>query len=385
MTVALGNAALNTTYDWPAERARGRYWVTDPMFGAVGDGTTDDSSAIDACIAAAGEETGTVLFPAGVFNIGTGLSAITANNLHVKGMGWGVTKLLLTPTGDGDIAMNFDKGGTAGFYWEVSDLSIKTTDTSYNKTAIRMEDARSCRIDRVHIEDFGGAGTDSIGIQLLGRELVTFNQLKIDANVPIRLSKNPNESTIDVDEFNFTDLYMISSDTTDTLTRACILADGDVIFKRLYMSGSNAFVKGDYGFYYVTSGLVAVSQRGISINGFHTEQMETTGWSIYIDATGGSNSRFPRNLSLRDGHLQETNNGIYIRGVEHVGLSQMTMAHGSAKTILDIDGASDKTLSMNWEGVWTLPTSNSPGAVNVSSLALVSQFRDENDTPLFLT
>ena len=349
--------------NWIFSRYNGVVNVKD--YGATGDGTTDDSTAIDLAIAAAGEEIGEVFFPAGVYNVGTGLAAIAANVIRLRGAGRHITKIKHTPTADGQVCIDFDKGGTSGYYWDVRDLSITTSDTSYNKTALRFEDARELNIDNIFISGFEGASTDSVGIQFLGRELVTLTNSHVFANVPIRLSGNTNNAEIDVDAFSFQNIYLISENSTDTLTRACILVDGDVIFKALSITGANSFAKGDYGLYYVTSALVGTSQRQIKIADTNIEQLESGGTNIYIDTTQGSNTRDLRLLTVDNCLFDEARAGLYLRGVENVQISNSHLAQGTGVSIIDVTGASGSTYGLVFTNVWT---QSSPGTLDIASM-----------------
>lgn len=58
--------ALSTRVDarfWALERANGVHWVTDPEYGATGDGTTDDTATVDGWLAVGGE----LLIPEGTY------------------------------------------------------------------------------------------------------------------------------------------------------------------------------------------------------------------------------------------------------------------------------------------------------------------------------
>jgi hypothetical protein len=65
----------------------GVYDVTSPQFGAVGDGKSGDSRAIQAAIDAAGAVGGVVWFPAGTYLIDAGL--IIPRQVVLDGCGWG--------------------------------------------------------------------------------------------------------------------------------------------------------------------------------------------------------------------------------------------------------------------------------------------------------
>lgn len=68
-------------------------------YGAVGNGTTDDSTAIQAAIAAAvADGGGQVYIPAGVWYLGTTGLQITGNRVHIRGAGRMATQLLYAGT-----------------------------------------------------------------------------------------------------------------------------------------------------------------------------------------------------------------------------------------------------------------------------------------------
>ena len=62
--------------------------------GAIGDGTTDDSAAIQEAIDAAEVSGGAVYFPIGVYLINTGLQAVLSNNLGINFVGAGFGSVL---------------------------------------------------------------------------------------------------------------------------------------------------------------------------------------------------------------------------------------------------------------------------------------------------
>jgi hypothetical protein len=99
----------------PGSSSRGRIFdVTS--YGAKGDGTTDDSVAINAAIAAAGIRGGTVYFPGGTFALGSPLSGKYAN-IHFVGEA-GSTTLLRLPVGANASFMTPDAGTYTGYAFE---------------------------------------------------------------------------------------------------------------------------------------------------------------------------------------------------------------------------------------------------------------------------
>lgn len=99
--------------------------VIDPTarkFGAKGDGTTDDSAAIQAAIDAAGDAGGGLVFlPAGTFRVGSALT-VSDSNIHIVGAGRDLTTL----DGGGANASAIVLADAATIsYFEVRDLTIR--------------------------------------------------------------------------------------------------------------------------------------------------------------------------------------------------------------------------------------------------------------------
>lgn len=67
-------------------------WYNVKAHGALGDGTTDDTTAINSVIALANASTGVVFFPRGTYKISAGLTPITSGVI-IKGAGKGATTI----------------------------------------------------------------------------------------------------------------------------------------------------------------------------------------------------------------------------------------------------------------------------------------------------
>jgi len=118
--------------------------VKNPKFGAMGDGITDDTFAIQKAIDSA---TGgnTVFFPAGSYIISSTLR-ISANGVHLKGQGTGATTIYNTSTN----LDSFYFGGNTQQVMKcsISDMSISSTVSKTSGAAIRFGsdtiDIRNC-------------------------------------------------------------------------------------------------------------------------------------------------------------------------------------------------------------------------------------------------
>jgi len=93
----LANASMPTTTETPAPSStvndNGEQVFDVKTYGAVGDGSTDDTAAIRSAITAASATGGTVFFPAGVFVLPSLLTCKSLNNVSFQGSGKSTTIL----------------------------------------------------------------------------------------------------------------------------------------------------------------------------------------------------------------------------------------------------------------------------------------------------
>jgi hypothetical protein len=135
---------------------RGVVEATD--FGAIGDGTTDDTAALTAAIAALTATGGTVLIPSGTFKITSPLALRGRTTFTGAGMYATVIKAV------GCHGLTFDGGnGTpttilhASYYTTVRDLAVQG-DFTAGKNGVNIERASEWSFERVRICDFAAIG-----------------------------------------------------------------------------------------------------------------------------------------------------------------------------------------------------------------------------------
>lgn len=104
--------------------------VKDPTYGAKGDGATDDTTAIQNCMNAAGAVKGTVIFPAGTYRHTSVLSPPTGVSL------WGVGSagsVLSLDHGTADqLSYNYSVGGNPGWQ-EIRNLALQASQSNNGK------------------------------------------------------------------------------------------------------------------------------------------------------------------------------------------------------------------------------------------------------------
>jgi hypothetical protein len=98
-----GTTSISTATEPPATTSRvnhnGRQLFDVKTYGAVGDGSTDDTAAIRSAITAASAAGGVVFFPPGVFVLPSRLACNSLNNVSFQGSGKSLTTLKSTIPG----------------------------------------------------------------------------------------------------------------------------------------------------------------------------------------------------------------------------------------------------------------------------------------------
>lgn len=276
-------------------------------FGAVGNGTTDDTVAIQAAITAAGANA-KVLLGNRTYKI-TSTLTITASNFALEGTSPGGSRLLFVPTAD-DVAIAIGNGASTVNYVQLRNFELWSTDTTYTKTAIDVSDIHFFIMDGVTIggSDTGvggtnswGGGTGSIGVHLHGRDFIKLLPTStVAAEKPVVISTNPN--------------YPIEFDHSECL--AYLIADGYPCIRvddGVYQSNSTysgAWAGGTHG-YYCSDTTSGTTSHGIKFQNIRVEQgQDATAYSIYFDGNGACNG-----FSIVNTYLDINKRGIYLRSI----------------------------------------------------------------------
>lgn len=143
--------------------------VKDPIYGAIGDGVTDDATAIQATITAAALVKGIVLFPAGTYRVTTKITVPVGVSL------WGMTpqgSILTLDHATADL-LEYGAGGAAAAQ-EIRNLTLTVSQANTgNLIALTAAGSRIVNVYGCLIGDSSGShSTDSI-VVLAGRLLIS--------------------------------------------------------------------------------------------------------------------------------------------------------------------------------------------------------------------
>lgn len=211
-------------------QGKARDVVSVQDFGALGNGTTDDTAAIQAAIDAGGGNS-TIYFPAGTYLI-TSTITISDDRTQLRCAGIWVTIFKFQPTAD-DVMFAFDKG--AGNILAQCSLTggcaFTSTDTNYAKIGVQVSDSSCTMLKDIHFLNWHTAsGGNSVIIESKSRELMLIDNIAGGADMVLRLRKNSNASdaalfpggagtSIDVDHYYISNLLSTCTSSVDSLTQ----------------------------------------------------------------------------------------------------------------------------------------------------------------------
>ena len=142
-------------HTWPARAANEIYTINVVDYGATGNGTTDDTVAINAAIAAANAYTGLagsqrgvrLWFPGGLYLVGaTTMTAINGNGIVISGEGRGASTILVSATATTYSVFTLTSGNE---YCEIRNLQIFAAGAQTAGAYITTSGANDVIIDSV--------------------------------------------------------------------------------------------------------------------------------------------------------------------------------------------------------------------------------------------
>ncbi len=140
------------TFNAGALLDKGNHVFDVKAYGATGNGSTDDASAIQAAINAASSTGGVVFFPQGTYSIASGLT-VTSSNVSFVGVGAGASTLRAA-AGHEDIPMLLigDSISTIA-HIRVSDLLFDSVNQKTSNAAIKVQLGFKIWLDRLRFEN----------------------------------------------------------------------------------------------------------------------------------------------------------------------------------------------------------------------------------------
>lgn len=323
--------------------ADGSTWLAPPvidvkLYGAVGNGVADDTSAIQAAITALSSTGGVVFVPSGQYKITSQLTI--SNGVQLVGASQLTSVLVFAPSGAATLIRGFTTSNLS-YSGGVRDLRLYAQDTTNTKVAIEIVDGDNWLIDRVVITGATSAGgtsywggNGSIGIRTKGRNDCTFRSLVVGADKPIVIADNPN-SVIDIDHFHFQDLILVGNGNP------LITVEDGVNLTHVSFDGYQSWVKGTAGLYWHDT---TTTQVGVSLtlrNIRHEQAESATGYIVDI----------AHNQRLHGLKIDGLYGGLNCRGIKLRNVNWATIQNyeylDTSREALNIDNTVDPIVLIN--------------------------------------
>lgn len=145
-------------------------YVTPQDYGAVGDGVTDDTAAIQAALNAMPSNGGTVFFPAGSYLI-TSMLTVAVTGTQLIGSGWG-SQIMFNGASVGSAIR-----ASSNIRVFIRDVRISQIGVSHTGTGIDASNFNSSVIERVLIDSSGTGVTPFTGI-LMNASTCHYNEVR---------------------------------------------------------------------------------------------------------------------------------------------------------------------------------------------------------------
>lgn len=344
-------------------------------FGAAGDGTTDDTAAIQACIDAS--PAAEIFFPRGRYKVTASL-IVTVQGTAFVGAGKRASRIIFAPTGN-DTCIEFGDYSENMHACGVADMAIVSNDITHAKVALHLKDCSDFVLNNVWIgsesasnglsNNWQGGTGGSIAIKTNGRDNTTFSNSNIQAQRPLVIGPNPNGS-IAADHYVFANLYIIGSlgtgDWADdyplveiedspmgVVSGAFPHANGNFAYyagvTNFTVTGRQAWVGGGYGLYWNDTTSTGVSQNVLIENVRREQAHVLTKHAFYVNRTNA----YLHGLTFRNVYCGE-NNGVAYPGIFARRIQRSLELDGysysgtdAAVPALDIDATVENTTGVS--------------------------------------
>lgn len=308
------------------------------QYGAVGDGTTDDTAAIQAALDAASAARAASTYAAPIVFLPPGEYKTTDEldfdgRIHFRGSGINATVINFEPaTGSTEgLACLSVKGGPTSndyiYFPEVSGLSISLVQGAA-QTAVRRYGVYLLYPTRAFVHDLEVKSSaaitskDWVGLRT-GREQGRYWNLTFTyIPVPLYLDGGDNNSFHNIS-------YIGSGASPSTLPRTAIYGDPTGAWDRYQFTGNHTVVDYDYGIYW--NNISGTSAGGFSVSGMRTEQGDNaSAYWIYLPGTSVIHS-----VDISNCYFGGTVQGMYLRNIWNFAANSCRFT--AAAKLVDLD------------------------------------------------
>lgn len=322
-TVQFKTQEINTVwYTTGGTGVSGSKWTGPSGQGGIGE-------AITANLAGVGTTSNAdikFVIPTGYITV-TSTILINRSRSVIEGAGIGATNIYFASTSADDVLFDLSNTVFNGIYFgKLSGMSI------YDSTAggLDVVAIQPSNVSLWVFEDIAISAWDGIGIKSMGRELCTYQNIRISADQPIQISQNPwraDVSSIDIDATIFRDCYL----SVTTAGNYNVLIDTGVNLTNVEFSGRQNWI-GDGGLMWADTTATGVSKNLVIKNVKHESETDATKYLVYI-----SHNSNLQNLIIENVSGGGTAKGFYFRKVFHPTIKNCYYVNSSNNEALNVD------------------------------------------------
>jgi hypothetical protein len=294
-------------------------------------------------------------------------------NVYIKGQGMYSTVLLHKPTANGS-CLFFGSGTVVEtFKSGVSDLCIASADTTFKKIGMNVYDFSAYLQRNVAVAGYplnnnlyytGGPGAGSIGLLVQGREYGDIYNFDSAADQPLRVSINPNSTTISLDSWVFRDF----AGYCGVATNSVITFDTGVVCTNNRFGGRQNWIGGLHGFNWIDTSSPAISQI-LHLSGFKCEQAtNAAGYSINIQ-----HNTTLYGLHIADGMMGDRN-GVLLRKVHNTKLDSIYYDAAGGPNNIGLNATTSCGIIEISSSAWQSDTTRSTPGLTLSDSTFIAGF-----------
>lgn len=263
--IILSAQTVTSTYAVPRDT------LNVASFGAVADGTTDNTAAFQRWATAGSAQNMPLSCLDGTYKITDTITFAAGTRIY------GNCTIKFAPSSS-KTAWKFTRGDTSANVGNIIyGINFDASGNTQTKVALELNDIRQSEVSGVKIDNWTSTGKDAVGIKIKGRDTSSIHDTSVFADIPFDMYCTPNETIVCLDHFHFYNLYTQADQSQSTFKFA-----NTVFMTNMTWDGYQAWVFGTYGMYWNATSAAQPSYN-INLHNIRWEQSDQAGYAFYLN------------------------------------------------------------------------------------------------------
>lgn len=264
---------------------------------------------------------------------------VTSGGTCIDGQGEESSRFKYDPVGTGDAIKWWSGSSDVIAYGCLMGFTLDAPDnTTVAKTGINIIDQEELYVAHISVSNWTGTAKTSTGMRVQGRQTLTCTNLTINADLPIRISIDPNTGVVAADHYHCANLYTIADSSQPN-----IKIDDGVWLTNVVFDGYEAHASG-FSCWYWNDTTGVIDSYNVTLQNFRCEQgpgAAPTHYAIYFSPNRQTfASDIVRNIT------DSTYNGIYVRNLFSGSISRNS--YPGLSTAINVDGSVHASVEDNF-------------------------------------